>query len=58
MQGRLTQRRKTSHQECMFLCVCRVGDMGTDALMRRFWIPRFGTYVSSEGQDGQWELSL
>lgn len=53
-QGRRAQRMKARLEECVFVCACRVGEMGTDAPMRRFGIPRFGTYVSSEGQNAQW----
>lgn len=34
-QGRPAQRMKARGEEWMFVCVCRVSETGTDALMQR-----------------------
>lgn len=34
-QGRPVQRMKARCEEWMFVCICRVSEIGTDALMRR-----------------------
>lgn len=34
-QGRPAQRMKARGEEWMFVCVCRVSETGTGALMRR-----------------------